>query len=321
MIADLASVLVCPSCHGKLRWEVPETPECSGCGAKYGVQDGVASFRVECTPDDWEHVDSELRRHLDAEPDSRRELLESPAGELGAVDLFFRGLLLEEEGSYPQAERCIHVATERSYRHEYLAALRAEIAWLTARVARQHKVLDVASGRGTLVEAMLADRGPSSVLVASDLSPLVLHRMRRRFAACGPVGHVEYVAFDVAATPFRDSSMDTATTLLGLPNLADPESALRELRRAIGGRLLAVHYFIADDDPNRESATALGSAPMLLREECLAMFARAGWSVEVKNEIVAPASPTPVGRILEGWGIDGFPVVDTDLTWCVLVAS
>jgi hypothetical protein len=32
------------------------------------------------------------------------------------------------------------------------------------------------------------------------------------------------------------------------------------------------------------------------------------------------ARPTPEGVILEGWGIDAFPVAETTLEWCVIEA-
>ena len=319
-MTDATSVLVCPSCHATLDWSLMTQPECAGCGATYEERDGVVSLLIGSPDQPWEQTESGLRKYLRAEPERERALLSGTPDQMNAADLFCRGLLVEEEGRFEEAERLIAEAVRRSYRREYLEASEAQLQCVSAIAAESRlPIVDVASGRGTLVRALVAQ--PSCGVVASDVSPLVLRRMRRRFAALGLRAPLRFVAFDAAAMPYPDSSLDTVTTYLGLPNLPQPDLAIRELRRVVSGRLLAVCYFIADDDPNLAMASSLGNVSMLIREQCLAAFAQQGWSVSVENEIVAPADPTPLGQIVDGAAIDTFPVVATEVTWCVLVAS
>lgn len=47
----------------------------------------------------------------------------------------------------------------------------------------------------------------------------------------------------------------------------------------------------------------------------------AGWVVDVKNSFGAESRPTPAGVVLEGARIEGLPVADTRLEWCVLAAT
>src|ERR1039458_9132323 len=268
MTTDATSVLVCPSCHATLDWSLMIEPECTGCGTTYEERDGVVSLLIGSPEQPWEQTESGLRKYLRAEPDRERALLTGTPDQMNAADLFCRGLLVEEEGRFEEAEQLITAAVNRSYRREYLEASEAQLQCTSALAAESRSpVVDVASGRGTLVRALVAQA--SCGVVASDVSPLVLRRMRRRFAALGLRAPLRFVAFDAAAMPYPDSSLDTVTTYLGLPNLPQPDLAIRELRRVVSGRLLAVCYFMADHDPNLAMASSLGNSSMLIREQCL----------------------------------------------------
>jgi len=63
-----------------------------------------------------------------------------------------------------------------------------------------------------------------------------------------------------------------------------------------------------------------GLSALLFRRPALKHFAASGWQVEAANAYTGKAHPTLTGVILAGVGIDGFPVAETGLEWCVLVA-
>jgi hypothetical protein len=43
--------------------------------------------------------------------------------------------------------------------------------------------------------------------------------------------------------------------------------------------------------------------------------------VDVKNARIGAAQPTPKSNVLEGASIDGLPLAETNLEWCVLRAT
>jgi hypothetical protein len=53
----------------------------------------------------------------------------------------------------------------------------------------------------------------------------------------------------------------------------------------------------------------------------LAAFAAAGWDVVVEAEREVDAVPTPESALIPGVRIDGLPVRETRVTWCVLRAT
>jgi SAM-dependent methyltransferase len=93
-------------------------------------------------------------------------------------------------------------------------------------------LLDIGCGEGEL-----ALRAPFARVVATDLSPLVLERVRARAGGRAP----ELLQLDAdRPLPFADGTFDAVAALSTLQYLFDPEAFLREARRVLqpGGRLL-----------------------------------------------------------------------------------
>jgi ubiquinone/menaquinone biosynthesis C-methylase UbiE len=174
-------------------------------------------------------------------------------------------------------------------------------------------VLDVATGRGTLLELLL--RRTSRPVGAMDVSPTILRRVRERLGD----ERVEYVAADAHELPFGDGEVPTLVSHLGLANV--PATALGELRR-VGRELVATHVFYPDEDAeNRAAAREAGLEELLFRSGALETLADAGWDAEIEAERAVRAEPTPESALVPGVRIDCIPVVETTAMWCVLRAS
>ncbi|MEW6567207.1 MAG: methyltransferase domain-containing protein [Chloroflexota bacterium] len=327
----LVEMLECPSCHGSLEWRVGaaraghvERAEavCSRCGASYPVRDGIGLFLTPdlARHDLWQEVESQLAQYLKEHPQVRALLMESPLETLPPADRFYRAMALEEEGHFKPASEIIRQTLSELYSPEYLANHELEMGLVIERLADgTGPVIDLASGRGQLVERLA--RSLARPVVASDFSPRVLRRNRRWILGEGLDDRVTLLAFDARRTPFRPGSVQTMTTNLGLPNIEQPGQLLRELRRIVGGTLLAISIFYPEEDEaNGAVIRQAGLAPLLYRQSALQQFTDAGWKVESIGETRGPARPTPTSVLLEGAGIDGLPVAETTLEWCTLVA-
>ena len=268
-----------------------------------------AATRME---DAWAATESALSGFLREQPDVERALLDSPLETLNGADAYLRGSVLEERGG--DAAEAYRRADELCYPQEFRAARDAALARLVELVrAGEGTILDVATGRGRLLEELVA--GTSRELVASDVSPHVLRGTERRVP--GP----RYVVADAHALPFADAEIATLVTHVGLANVPRGRELVRELRR-VGREVVATHIFYpADDEENRAAARALGLEELLAREEALSAFAEAGWDISFEYEQEVQASPTPKSALIPGVGIDGLPVTETRLTWCVLRGS
>lgn len=328
----LIEMLECPACHDKLDWAITErsgnrieTAEahCNACAATYPVRDGIGLFLTPELPrnDLWEQVDSPLIQYLSEHPERERQLMEVPLDALAPADQYFRAVVLEGRGNYVEAKMAEDSANKGLYTPEYTSCLNSQleyvIEWLST---TEGPIVDLASGRCYLVEKLV--RRLERPIVATDFSPRVLRRDRQRLECFGLYGRVSLLAFDARRTPFKDNAVKILTTNLGLPNIEQPGSLLKELRRIVAGTFLAItHFFPEDDEANARTIRSAGLEALLYRHTALEHFATAGWEVEVKNTCVGEARPTPVSAVLEGAGIDGLPVTDTTLEWCVLLAT
>lgn len=328
----LLEMLQCPACHGALDWTISEQDgerieaaeaRCGGCSADYAVRDSIGIFLTPDLPrnDLWEYVESGVIGYLREHPELEGQLMDGPAEVLAPADQFFRALVLEARGNYAAAQEVEELAKKGLYTRAYMDCWNSQfdivIKWLST---TEGPIVDLASGRGYLAAKLVRElRRP---VVVTDFSPAVVWRNRQYFESIGLYDYVSLLAFDARRTPFKDGAVETLTTNLGLPNIEDHGELLKELRRIVDGVFLAIsHFFPEEDEANAQIIRQFGLEKMMYRQAALAQFEEAGWVVGVKNSCVSEARPTPAGVILEGARIDGLPVADTQLEWCVLLGS
>jgi uncharacterized protein YbaR (Trm112 family) len=332
MHAYLIEMLECPDCHGELNWSITERrgnhielaeARCMTCGAIYPIREGIGIFLTPDLPRDdlWEQMDSYLTKYLREHPEIEHQLLGVPLEALAPADQFFRALILDERGEYAQAKAAAEVARSGLYTPEYLACSDRQIEYALERLAASDgPIVDLASGMCYLVEKMA--RRLTQPIVATDFSPRVLRRARKRLEFFGLNEQVSLLAFDARRTPFKDGAVKILTTYQGLPNIREPGNLLRELRRIVSGLFLAITvFFPEDDEANKVAINGMGLSDLLFRRSALECFAKAGWQVEVVNSCFSKARPTPTGVVLEGVRIDALPVAETTLEWCVILAT
>lgn len=324
----LLDMLECPVCHGLLTWNITDRlgdrieaaeARCTDCHSMYPVREGIGLFLTPDLPrtDLWEQTESHLNLYLREHPEIERQLMDVPVDILAPADQFFRALVLEERGEFAQAKTAAELANQGIYTPEYRACAARQIDYLVEQVLDSaDPIVDLASGRGGLLEVLA--RRLKCPIVATDFSPRVLRRNRRWLEMLGLYDRVSLLAFDARRTPFKNGAVRTLTTYLGLPNIEDADRLLHELRRIVVGRLLAISYFLPEDDG---AANNTRYSPLLFRRAALERCKEAGWQVELANACNGLARPTPQGVLLAGAQIDGVPEGETMLEWGVLVGQ
>jgi|GEM_PF-3895659 len=87
------------------------------------------------------------------------------------------------------------------------------------------------------------------------------------------------MAFDARRTPFADGSVPFMTSCLGLQNIEEPGSLLKELRRVVSGVFMSVAQFYPEDDTEKGKLIGeYGLERLMCRDRCLEESRRAGWS-------------------------------------------
>jgi ubiquinone/menaquinone biosynthesis C-methylase UbiE/uncharacterized protein YbaR (Trm112 family) len=325
----LIEFLECPSCHGTLQWKISEWLSdqveeaeiiCNSCSASYHVHKGIGVFLSadKDRKDLWEQTDSELIKYLKSNPDIEYELMNTPINILAPTDQFFRALVLEENGLYIEAKEIERLANSGLYSNQYQYCWQKQIEYILAQLSdNKAPVLDIASGRGYLIERMASQL--NCPVIASDFSVKVLQRNLQYLKSAGLYNQVSLLAFDARKTPFKNGIIGNMTTNLGLPNIEHPGSLLKELNRIVSENFLAItHFYPEDDGINAKIIREAGLDELLYRETALRQFSDAGWNVVIRNRCEGIAKPTPEGKILKGARIDGLPVTETILEWCVV---
>jgi hypothetical protein len=211
--------------------------------------------------------------------------------------------VLEERQGFAAARDAYAYADKQLYSPEVRVARDEALAGVVDRTRDIDPIVDVGTGRGTLLELLL--RETDKRLVAVDVSRTAIERLRTRFGD----ERIEYVVADVRSLPFPTDSIPLLVSHLGIANV--PADALPELRR-VGRELVTTHVFYPPE--------AVGGAPLFVRETAFAAFATAGWDVEVELAREVHAEPTPESALIPGVRIDGVPLTSTTASWCVVRA-
>ncbi len=185
------------------------------------------------------------------------------------------------------------------------------------------RVLEVAAGAGGAALA-LAEAG--AVVTATDASPRMIDRVRRRAGAAGLA--VDARVMDGTALGFPDGVFDAALSVLGVILLPDAVAGLSEMRRVVrpGGRVavvtwtqphryeLAANLWEAISSIGLEPAAPAASPPAQLRfaepEAFRRLFADAGLEdpeIEtVEAELRVPSARWLAERLQFAPGMDAF---------------
>lgn len=328
----LIDLLVCPVCHGELAWKIEKQRDdriiegkasCKNCNLSYPITDEIGIFLTEEIKRDdlWENVSHYFSDLFEKYPEIENKLMKSPLEDLSPADKFFRGMVLEERNLFEEASDVFKLAHNELYTEEYLTCATNQIDFICETLNHEkNPILDLACGRGYLVEEIA--KKTDNYIIASDFSPLILHRNKLIWKKEKIYDKISLIAFDARKSPFKDGSIKIMTSNLGLPNIGNSSSLLKELRRIISGKLMAIFYFYPlDDKKNIEELTKYDILDFSVLSQTILRFNEADFKVNLLNNCFSKAKPTPSGVILKDVGIDALPIEETTLEWCVIEAE
>lgn len=329
----LQEMLACPTCHGDLKWEIVQTDAnrilkanttCQSCGAEYPIRDGIGLFLPSDVPRDdlWAQVDSKLVSFFRQQPEIEQRLLNDPLESLNPADQFFRSMLLESKGDFETAKTVADEAFQKLYTPEMLACGERQMQFVVDAVVNSNDpIVDLASGRGYLVEKLIKSNIQNPIIM-TDFSPQILRRNRQWYSQFGLYDPLSLIACDARYLPFKDASVAILTTYLGLANISEPGTILAEWKRILAGTLYAVsHLYAENDDANSGAIRKIGLETFLFEHSTISAFAEVGWTIDIPSRCRARAMPTPKSEFVDDLGIDGLPVAETEIEWCVVTAK
>jgi demethylmenaquinone methyltransferase/2-methoxy-6-polyprenyl-1,4-benzoquinol methylase len=114
----------------------------------------------------------------------------------------------------------------------------------SANLSETTEVLDLATGTGDLLIALLKTHRPLKRAVGLDFSENMLAICRQKLAKRGLDGDVELLTADACNTGLPDGSFDLVTMAFGIRNTADIPATLREIHRILktGGKTIILEF-------------------------------------------------------------------------------
>lgn len=323
-------MLICPLCHNQLKWHIKEEDgdriinanvTCLSCQSEYEVRDEIGVFLSNELPknDLWEKSESELQKYLKENPDIYDKLMNTPEEEMNGADYWFKALYFEMKNDYMKSSRMFKNVFKKIYTQDYIDGWNSQIDFIINNIEYNKPIIDIASGRGYLVEKLLEQT--KNYVVATDLSPTVLVRNKNIYKYNGLYDRLSLVAFDARKTPFKDNSVEILTSNMGFQNIKQPGEVIKEMNRITKGIFIPIMFFIDKKDKiHMDFFNDYESIAYATRDNAIDTFKKEVWNVNIANSFLANIKPTPKGEILKDANIDVFPIVDTKIEFCVVQA-
>lgn len=117
------------------------------------------------------------------------------------------------------------------------------------------RVLDIATGPGTIARIAAERVGPGGTVTATDISPVMLEVARSKPPQVGAAS-IEYIVSPAAPLAVGDEAFDVVLCQQGLQFFGDCAAALAEMRRALrpGGRVAAAVWCDIERCPSFHAA-------------------------------------------------------------------
>lgn len=321
MHRDLINVLCCPQCGGDLLWKVMKEIDddvvegeaiCSACKTVYSVNDSIAYFMESKYLDEriWKRCDRANYKKMSSYEE--REILNKKMYDLTNEEVLLRIAITEKSQKSDSSEianlyemffdRCGMKKT-LDYIFYLMNALVLKIKEDNPRV-----VLDFASGRG-LLASELAHNIDKSLLIFSDINPLIIKKCRENIIIADKQNNISYFVFDMKKSPFKSGMVDCITTLFGMQNIPRTGNLLSEIYRICQKKYYAISSLCSDEkDRNYEYLRENGMLDVWIKDKMINEFYKVGFkrhtSLLSYSEIVQP----PAKEIVEsGYAVTKFP--------------
>ncbi|WP_291578768.1 methyltransferase domain-containing protein [Clostridium sp. UBA6640] len=321
----------CPLCHGELKWDIKKESKdrvinagiiCLGCNEQYEVKDEIAVFLTsELSRNDlWQQAESGIEKCFRENPEIFNKLMDTPEESLNGADYWFKASYFEIKRDYERSSKMFKNGVEKIYTKDYIDGMKSQREFILNNIVDDDKaIVDIASGKGYLVEELLKKR--KNYVLATDFSPTVLLRNKEYYKFKGLYDKLSLVAFDARKTPFKDNVIEVMTSYVGIQNIEKPGEVISEMHRICKGKFMSVMHFIdKNDKANMDFIKEFSSIDYATRENTIETFEKCGWKAEIMNSFIAEVKPTPKGEILEGASIDGIPVEDSKFEFGVVLA-
>lgn len=331
----LVDLLFCPNCGGNLVWKIQEKTEneniysgsakCSACRKKYPIIEGIGDFSNSMEKDPWKDAYQQLTKFMKSR--DGKEFLRIPYNELNPADRLFQAFMLEINGDLRNSQKAENSAISELYSEDYTKCWESQSNYIANTLSKNSKdfpIVDLASGRGILAEFLA--RKVNAPIILSDISQTILDRDRKMFELNNLNEKIDFLAFDIKHIPFRNDSISTVTTNLGLQNVSETSghvnAALNEIKRISSDTFFGIsNFYDPEDKKNGERISELGVSWSFYKDDFLKRFRRTGLEISVENIRKGRSDPTPPGNYFKDAKIDSIPVESTLTEWCTVVAK
>ena len=177
-------------------------------------------------------------------------------------------------------------------------------------------VLDFASGKCLLAEVL--NEISNCRTIVSDINPIIVMQAQQEFKRSDNYDKLSFMAFDMKKSPFRNKSIHTVTTLLGLQNIIPSKGIVDEIDR-ISDVFFTISAYLTEKLP--ENMTVLNKfhiADVWIEHNFAKETDRLGWKCERICSFMDLAKGISREEIETRFAVAKFPVKDEMVKYALM---
>lgn len=321
MNLELRKKLFCPMCQSDLEWKIEERTKhqlvkgracCVKCGAVYPVENSMAVFLPPKLQDMriWKRGERVAKAQIEESSLSRQMV--SVEQDMSSEEILKKISQVEDidaEVSTVLYEKYM----EKVGMKNTFAILNELTRQCVEQIEEEGIVLDFASGKCILAEEIV--NAGKFQLIISDINPIILGKSKNSLQKKGCLEQVSFIVCDIRRSPFRNKSIHTITTLLGLQNIIPYKGILEEIER-VADKFLCISAFMTESvEANLQELYRYGIEEAWIKDKLKKKSYQMGWHSRELCSMYDMARAIKTEDIRTRYAVMKFPVVDTMLEY------
>lgn len=328
MKENILKEMCCPRCHGNLQWNIIErnedrivnaTVSCDACSAKFSVEDEIGNFVL---PDDQGFLEEDNFKKqrdtlLNMEKSVIEELKNAKKSELNASDLSYLADIYREQNKVDGLLKLKMFERVKKYSREYNNAIQSQYEFFIQQIPdKDCLILDVATGRGSLLKYMLSKT--DNRFVATDISRVALNDLKKELKKQGNYDRVNLIAFNTKKVPFKNESVSVTTSLYAMGHVKSIQEFMSETMRVAKYKFVSIENLYKNDGSKNCEVMIQNHWEDHFEENLKLIAADLNYNVQLLNEKEVIMNPTEKGKIIS-MSVNSFPIESALIKNCCVI--
>lgn len=328
MNPELIKKMCCPACKGELRWNIKNQNEnkiieaevkCINCKNYYSVKDEIGNFIIADNEGFLEEDNFKNQRNILKNIDKSiiNKLIDMKKENLNASDISYLADIYREQNKMRSVLKLKILERSRKYNSSYNNSVKEQFDFLINHFDENNKIiLDIATGRGTLLKYML--QYTNNNFVGSDISIIALNDLKKELISLKYYNRVSLIGFNSKKIPFLDKQFDIAMSFYAIGHVHNIRAFVQEIMRVCKCKFISIENLYENDNSVNSKYMICHNLEDHFKENMIKIISEERFDFQILNQKQVIIEATERGNIIP-MTINSFPIETCHVKNCCII--